>query len=285
MNALSFYAPGHHRKVRAFTLVEVLVAEAVFLILLGLALLLSFAIIQTVQEEKKGIDSLGEARLAMDRLSMDWAARVRRNDVTALFTKQAGNDQIALLSQVPGYYGARRMAWVAYQVGTNTQVTAGSQTNSTYALNRGLVSYNWASTDSGSYPLLSFPFVPSSIYVDQTNYEPLASTVFRMEFTFLANTTNASPYTANSSLNLTSTNLVGVVVAVAALDQRSRQIVTQAQLAAMANALTDVTSDGQDPQSLWLPILEGTNFAATAGVPKSVAGAVHVFQRTFYLNE
>ena len=215
-------------------------------------------------------------------LSREQGARAH---AAALFTKQAGNDQIALLSQVTSYDGTRRLAWVAYQVGTNTQVTAGSQTNSSYALNRGLVSYNWTSTDSGGYSLLTFPFVPSSIYVDQTNYEPLANTVFRMEFTFLANTTNASPYTANTSLNLTSTNLVGVVVAVAALDQRSRQIVTQAQLTTLANALTDVTSDGQDPQSLWLPILEGTNFAATAGVPQSVAAAVHVFQRTFYLKE
>ncbi len=286
MNALPFFAVRHYRKVKAFTLVEVLVAELVFVILLGLSLFLSFAIIQSVQEEKKGMDSLGEARLAMDRLSMDWAARVRRSDVPALFTKQTGNDQIGLLSQVPAYNGARQLSWVSYQVGTNSQVVAGSQLASTYALQRGIVGFNWQSTDSGGNQLLTFPFVPSSVTVAPADYEPMANTVFRMEFCFLEqNTTNSSPFTVDSSLNLTSNNFVGVVVAVAALDQRSRQIVTQAQLTSMVTALKDVTADGVDPQSLWLPILNSTNFASTAGIPQSVAAAVHVFQRTFYLKD
>ncbi len=282
------FPPQRRKDRRAFTLVEVLVAEAVFLILLAVTLELVFGITQTAQGEKKRMESLGEERQSLDRLNLDWTARVRRSDIPAQFTKQAGNDQIGFLTQFPSYDGKRQLAWVSYQVGAIDQTIKGSQVVQTSALQRGMLGYNWTVSDpapSGN-PLLTFPFTPPTV----TTLEPLANTVFRLEFCFLQKVPASLPstpaYTVNSSLNLNSTNLVGIVVAVASLDQPSRQMITQQQLLALANALPRVMSDGQNPQSLWLPIVNNSAaLAAAAGVPKPVASSVRVFQRILYLQE
>jgi type II secretory pathway pseudopilin PulG len=273
---------------RGFTLVEILVAEAIFLVLLFVVIQLIFGVIQTAEAQKKRMDALGDERQSLDRLSLDWAGRVRRSDVTGIFTKQSGNDQISFLTQVQAYSGARHLAWVTYQVNTVSQVIKGSQTSSTSALMRGILGYNWASSDTtgAANPLMTFPLATPTLAA--SNYEPLANTVFRLEFCFLQQVPAGSvttPFTVNNALNLNSPTLVGVVVTVAALDQQSRQILTQSQLTSLASALPRVTTDGQNPQSVWLTAINGSGFATAAGVPQTVASAVRVFQRILYIKE
>jgi len=286
----------------AFTLVEVLVAEAIFLILLVLVVQLIFGVISTAGAEKKRMDALGDARQSLDRMSLDWTSRMRRSDstgafattnsggfvtqgnVTGYFTKQAGNDQISFLSQVQSYTGSRRLSWLSYQIGTITQTIQGSQSSSTSALQRGIFPYNW----TGGTAL--FPLVPPTFTT--SNYEPLANTVFRMEFCFLqqvpAGSTGVSPFTVDAGGTLGSTNFAGVVVAVAALDQQSRQLLTQTQLTSLANALPRIIADGQNPQAVWSTNMASGTFATTAnsaGIPKSVADAVRIYQRILYTKE
>jgi type II secretory pathway pseudopilin PulG len=291
------------RNAAGFTLVEILVAEAIFLILLVIVLQVIFGLIQTSASQKKRMDSLGDARQALDRVSLDWSSRVRRSDVGGLFTKnavggaQAGNDQIGLLSQLSAYSTlpagspvapSRRLAWITYQVNSIPQVVQGSVPTSTYALVRGILGYNYTSV-SGAYPVMQFP----AAQPDLTNatLDPLANTVFRFEYCFLqqvpAGAAASTAFNASKSLDLTSSNLVGIVVAVAALDPESRQIVNQAQLVKMANALPDAV-DGQDPQSLWIATMNAGTFATAAtaaGVPTSVIGSVRIFQRILYIKE
>jgi type II secretory pathway pseudopilin PulG len=290
---------GANRSV-AFTLVEVLVAEAVFLILMLVVVQLIFGVIQTAAAQKKRMDSLDDARQSLDRLSLDWAGRVRRGDVLGSFTRQsassqnAPNAQISFLTQAQAYTGARHLSWVTYAVTNITQVNQGSQASTTPALVRGIIGYNYSTTDGSSNPLLTFPAGASAPSIPGTlPVDPLANTVFRVEYCFLQQVpttvppaTTTSAFTTNS-LNLASTNLVGVVVAVAALDQQSRQVLTQAQLVALGNALPSV-ADGQSPQAVWTTSINNGTFAtaaAAAGVPQSAANAVRVFQRILYLNE
>lgn len=298
--------PLRPRGTIAFTLVEVLVAEAIFLILLVLVVQLIFGVVSTAGAEKKRMDALGDARQSLDRLSLDWASRVRRSDstgslattgsgstmsfatqgnVTGYFTKQAGNDQISFLSQVQSYTGSRRLSWLSYQIGTITQMTGGSGSASTSALERGIYPYNWTASST-----LAFPAAVPTFAVN--NYEPLANTVFRIEFCFLqqvpAGSTGVSPFTVDAASTLGSTNLAGVVVAVAALDQQSRQLLTQTQLTSLANALPRVTVDGLNPQAVWSTNMASGTFtsaATAAGIPKSIAGAVRIYQRILYTKE
>jgi type II secretory pathway pseudopilin PulG len=288
----------------AFTLVEVLVAEAVFLILMLVVVQLIFGVIQTAAAQKKRMDSLDDARQSLDRLSLDWAGRVRRTDVAGAFSRQtataqnAANAQIGFLTQAQAYAGARHLSWVSYGVTNVTQVNQGSQSTTTPAMVRGIIGYNWSSGDSNptgtAASALTFPAGTTAPSITGTpTVESLANTVFRVEYCFvqqvpatLPPATTTSAFTTNS-LALNSSNLVGVVVAVAALDQQSRQILTQSQMVALGNALPSVT-DGQSPQVVWTTSINNGSFAsnaAAAGVPASVASAVRVFQRVLYLNE
>jgi len=286
-----------------FTLVEVLVAEVVFLILMLVIVQLIFGVLQTAATQKKRMDSLDDARQSLDRLSLDWAARVRRSDVLGAFTRQAAssanapNAQISFLTQAQAYSGARHLAWVTYGVNNVTQVNQGGQSTTTPALERGILGYNWATSDGAANPLMTFP-AGASAPSGTATVEPLANTVFRIEYCFLQKVpttvppaTTTSAFTTNSSLYLNSSNLVGIVVAVASIDQQTRQILTQPQLVALGTALPSVT-DGQDPQAQWTTSINNGTFvsaAVSAGVPQATAQnavrAVRVFQRVLYINE
>jgi type II secretory pathway pseudopilin PulG len=294
----------------AFTLVEVLVAEAIFLILLLVVMQLIFGALQTTTAQKKRMDELGDARQSLDRLSLDWSSRVRRSDILASFghltasSTNAANAQISFLSQVQAYANssgapARHVSWVTYCINNIAQTTQGSQSTTGPALARGILGYNFSGSDpTGTLnPMLSFPGTAPTATV---TFDPLANTVFRFDFCYLRAVTGGSsslsPFTINNPtsstgtdtpVNLSSSNLVGIVVAVASLDQQSRQLVSQAQLVAMGNALT--ITDGQTPQTTWVNAINNGTFSTTvksgSNVPINVANAVHVYQRIIYVND
>jgi prepilin-type N-terminal cleavage/methylation domain-containing protein len=259
---------------RSFTLIEMLVAMVIFLILIVLTAQVFNAVSRSILGQQQRMDSLGEARFALDRLSLDWSARVKRPDVTGSFLSQPGNDQISFVSQVPAFTGTRDMSVVTYRIGTNS-------TTGLPELDRGVLGYNLFSTDSApeNNPLLTFPFTGVPTITSAADFEQISQAVFRIEFCFLTqpNGSSTSLFTTHS-LNLNSTNFAGIVVAVAALDLKSQKILTAAQMATLTSALPDV-ANGVDPQSLWLQQINSSTFAATAGVPVVTAGAVRVYQR------
>jgi prepilin-type N-terminal cleavage/methylation domain-containing protein len=284
---LFFSRPG----IRSgFTLVEMMVAMMVFLVLAGLVMQMVFTATQITQSQRQQMDSMTEARQSLDRIKLDWNYRIRRGDVAANFIKQDGNDQIQLLSQASSYGGSRKLlSGVSYRI---REQRAGAG-NPVFVMERGVVGFNWQSavTGTNSFAMPAF--------ADNT-YELFAKSVFRLEFCFIKKIRNPgdSPYTANisdvresnpqpaytdnASLNLTSPNFAGFVVAVAVLDEKGRQIVSDDQLRQLAQDLPDVL-DGETPLSQWTPLINSPTFAA--GIPRSVAGSVRVYQRVFYVNE
>src|SRR6266498_4963881 len=111
---------------RGFTLAELLVSMAVLtLIILMLTQLMTSATAIT-RTAHKHIDTDTQARVVLDRMALDFAQMLKRTDVDyfvkgpdsynshghgnghgwgrGLGTNQQGSDQIALFSQVPGYY-------------------------------------------------------------------------------------------------------------------------------------------------------------------------------------
>ncbi len=283
-----------HPGTAAFTLMEVLVASTVFLLLIVLFAQVLVNVSQTAVRSNSDMDNLGDARQTLDIFAQDWNARVRRVDVSM----QATANTITFLSQVRGYNGTRQLATVSYQVDATS-----------YKLTRGTLGYNWLSTDAtpDSNPTLVFPATNTSATASGSpsptplpspgatpaapaaaDYEAVSDNVFHMAVSFLTPT----GFSMDSSL-LNSTKLQGVVVTVAVLDPKSRKIVSAAQLATLGTAL-DAGSGGTLPTSVvnavspltvWQQNLNAAGFAATAGVPTIVAGAVRVYQRVFYLQE
>ena len=81
------------------------------------------------------------------------------------------------------------------------------------------------------------------------------------------------------------------MVAVACLDPGSRKLVTDMDVLAEAlddpnlstSAAVPTTDTAQLAAARWQRSIESPGFAARAGVPQVVAGAVRVYQRIFYL--
>src|SRR5438132_8756224 len=91
-----------------FTLVELMVTMAILalLVLFVASLVNSAATITTLGNKRMDADS--QARQLLDRMAVDFAQMVKRNDVSYYIktagNTQPGNDQIAFFSHVPGYY-------------------------------------------------------------------------------------------------------------------------------------------------------------------------------------
>src|SRR4029077_19344930 len=200
------------RCIAAFTLAELLVTVAVLvlLVLLFTQLLNSAATITTLGH--KQMDADAQARQLLDRMAIDFAQMVKRNDVD-LFAKgtlapkslggtMAGNDQIAFYSAVPGYYpstGSQSpVSLVAYRVNSLSGATA---FNKLERLGKGLV---WNGVSATDKPVVFMPLTISATWTAATsssladpdgNYEIIGPQVFRFEYCYLLK--------ANGSLSIT----------------------------------------------------------------------------------
>lgn len=82
----------------------------------------------------------------------------------------------------------------------------------------------------------------------------------------------------------------GIIVAIALLDTKSRQIVSQKSWQGMINALKDPTSQdlGTNPPTLmnttWNSALQAPGFAQSVGIPQTAASQIVVYQRFYPLN-
>src|SRR5438552_3595728 len=118
-----------------FTLAELLVTMAVLalLVVFATSLVNSAATITTLSNKR--MDSDSQARQLLDRIAVDFAQIVKRDDVD-LFAKgtvppksaggaMLGNDQISFYSAVPGYYPSGSQSPLSL-VGYRINAVAGS---------------------------------------------------------------------------------------------------------------------------------------------------------------
>ncbi len=282
MTGLSPFDPTRVFGQRGFTLVEMLVAVAVLGLLVAMLAQTVALTGQAISVNSKKLDATGEARLVFDRLATDLAARPRRSDLGALFTKINGgtstagaNDTLQFYSEVDGYSGAHQIAAVGYRIQQTT-------TTRYYQLERGAVGTDWGPGTS-SNPFVQFlPNMFAAPLTADPNYDVLANGVFRLEFCVLLNTgvmTNPPAPTA-SSPNTDLTNVVGLIVAIGVLDANSLKSVSHAQLQQLAAALPDNTS-GDNPLADWNTARAQTGFAS--GIPPQIIQSVRLYQRTFYV--
>ena len=103
-------------KVRAFSLVEVLVASAVLALML---VLVASVVNNTASVTGRGSGDLilqNEAQTVFSRILLDLRSRPQEEDLPSRLLKSSGDDSFALISQVPGLVGDRGISTVEYRV-------------------------------------------------------------------------------------------------------------------------------------------------------------------------
>ena len=260
-----------------FTLLELLMSITVMtVIILMVAQLMSNATAIT-RTSNKHIDTDTQARVALDRMALDFAQMLKRTDVDYYFkgladykghgnghawgqkvqSGQKGSDQIAFFTQVPGYYpstGSKSpLSLVAYRINENT-----STGNPSYLmlerLGKGLV---WNGVSNTNIPIVFLPLTidamwPAAVKNDNSgasrdsDYETIGPQIFRFEYYYLLKNgrLNGVPWdtdAGHTTINgLTDVQALGVTIAV--IDPAGRAIIN----AANPNSLDDLASDLAD---------------------------------------
>jgi len=308
-----------------FSLVELLVGMVILLILMALMASMMGTTTRLIDTTSRNIDTTSEAEQVLDRIGQDLAGMVIRSDIDQYYVNSSTNDQIFVYSQTPGYFDNSTSApqqsplsLIGYRISTSANPSLAP------ALERVAQGLTWSGTDN--FPFLVFPSrtsVTQSLtatsgtiplqwggIVNDPDTTPsfwhtVGSQIFRLEicyqlrdgtFTLTPPTPSTpQPVSTGTSLPLAPVpgsinDTTGLVVAIAVLDNKSRQVVPAASWKTLIAALPDITQSNlsatpvQLMESSWKAKLNQPSFAATAGLPISIAGQVRVFQRYYSLN-
>jgi hypothetical protein len=251
----------------------------------------------------KHIETDAEARPVLDRLAIDIAQMVKRPEVDYYLKSPAdpqivsgivpGNDQLAFFAQVAGYYpstGSQSpISLVAYRINSDTSSQA---LNKVERLGKGLL---WNGVSTTSAPIVFLPVQIATIWPAATNstpdpqsdYEIIGPTVFRFEYYYLLKNgafsiTPWDPATGHSSVNGMQ-DVAAIVVAIAVVDRKSSDLISDNQLTALAVNMVDYTSAMQagDLLAQWQSAIDQST--VTPSIPRVALSAIHIYERYFYL--
>jgi prepilin-type N-terminal cleavage/methylation domain-containing protein len=282
---------------RGFTLVEMLVAIAVLtlLVLLITRLVNSAALLTTLATKRMDVES--DARPLFDRMGVDFAQMVKRSDVSYYLKNQAdtepGNDQLAFYSTVAGYYPSSSkqspFSLISYRVNSDSSATT---YNKLERMGKGLI---WNGTSPSFIPILfnapsataptttinnMWPAATSTSTAD-SDYEPIAPQVFRLEYYYLLNdgTLSVGPWSSGTTIDIK--NVAAIAVAIATIDSRSKVLLTNAQIATIATSLVDYDQSMGPGQLLsqWQSTLD-----STTGLPRPAISNIRLYERYFYVS-
>src|SRR5437660_9232443 len=181
----------------AFTLVEMLIS----IVVLALLILIVTQVVNTaatvVRPASKHIDTDTQARTVLDRMAPDLGKMLKRTDIDyyikaptgyknpkshgkgkKLQTGQPGSDQIAVFSQVPGYYPssggvASPISLVAYRV------NSGSTTSAFYLklerMGKGLFWNGVTSPNNAPWPIVFTPLTIDATWPTATHNDSSAN--------------------------------------------------------------------------------------------------------------
>lgn len=193
-----------------------------------------------------------------------------------------GNDQFAFYSAVPGYHASSGspgpISLIAYRINTNTLER----------MAKGLLRSGASSTDA---PVVFLPLTISGTWTSATNsaadsdYELIGPYVFRFEYYYVLKNgaVSAIPWDVASG-HATANGLQdvsAVSICLAALDSKSRLLISDKDLTTLALAMNDF-SPSMNPGEL-LTQWQSALYSAT-GIPRPVLSAVRLYERTFALS-
>jgi hypothetical protein len=297
----------------------------VLLILMAVLVSMMGTATRLADTTNRNIDAASEAEQVLDRIGQDMAGMIIRSDVDQYFVNSSGNDQLFVYSQTPGYFENSTgkpqqspVSLIGYRISTSANSSLAP------ALERVAQGLTWSGADN--FPFLVFPprtsvtqcltAISGTIPIQWGNivndpdiipsaWHTIGSQIFRLEICYqlrdgtytltppMPSAPPAFPTGTSSpiapvpgSINDTA----GLIVAIAVLDNKSRQIVSAANWKTLIAALPDITESDfsatpvQLMESSWKAKLDQPTFAVTSGLPTPVAAKVHVFQRYYSLD-
>lgn len=276
----------------AFTIVELVVSVAVVVVLVLLVSRLFSSAAMVTMSGNKRMDADAQLRPLLGRMAVDFSQMIKRSDVDYYLKSSAnaqeGNDQMAFYSAVAGYYPSSGSQSPVSVVGYRINSTSGStRSNKLERMSKGLV---WNGVSSTDTPIVFLPLTIARTWPAATNgssdsdYELIAPYVFRLEYYYLLKNGNLSDTPWNTSAEHTNVagmqDVAAISVCVATMDPKSRVLVSDSQLTALAGRLPDYsTSMGPgDLLSQWQATLDGTT-----GIARPAISAVRIYERYFYL--
>jgi type II secretion system protein J len=271
-----------------FTLAELLVAVSVLVLLvLFVSQLLNQTTTITTLGHKR-MDSDAESRQILDRMVVDFTQMIKRPDIDYYVKSPAnsepGNDQIAFYSMVPGYYpgsGAQSpISVVAYRINTQHKLER---------MSKGLV---WNAVSASNTPIVFLPLTISSTWPaattagSDTDYELLGPQTFRFEYAYLLSdgTFSQAPWQASAGHSSIDgmRDVVAIQVSIAAMDTKSRLIVSDAQIASLRDSMTDFnpSMSAGDLLAQWQTAVD-----AAVGFPRPAVQGIRFYERHFRLSK
>jgi prepilin-type N-terminal cleavage/methylation domain-containing protein len=292
-----------------FTLAELLVSMAVLVLLFFFFTQLINSAATIVTLGNKGMDTDSQARQFLDRMAIDFDQMLKRTDVSyyvkTLGNTETGNDQIAFFSAVPGYYSQTgynsNTSLVAYRVNADPNSASynnlermgkGLALNGAYTASIPLLFLDGttSTTIQGVWPAAASSSGTDSDCSNTGCYETAGPQVFRFEYYYLlsgnpsvgtANQLSAGPWTSTDTFSVK--DVAAIVIAIAVIESKSKVLLSNDQIAALAGTLPDFTTGWAPGQLLvqWRAALD----ANANGLPGPAISGVRVYERYFYLSQ
>ena len=268
-----------------FTLAELLVSIFVLTIIIIMVAQLMNSAAAITRTGHKHISTDTQARVALDRMALDFAQMIKRTDIDyyvkglGSYTGHGnghgwghqgngdlGSDQIAFFTHVPGYYptGAKSpISLVAYRVNQNTN--AGNRAY--LRLERMAKGLLWNGASNSNPSMVFLPVTIGSLWPAAINnnnncggsnnsscdpdYEVIGPDVFRLEYYYVLKNGRATDVPWNADAGRTSMAGIGlgdveaIGVVIAVIDSTGRALID----AANPGSLLDLASDLADFKS------------------------------------
>jgi hypothetical protein len=272
----------------------------------------------------RNIDSSSEAEQILDRIGQDVVRMINRPDVDQYYVNSTGNDEFFFYCQSPGYFSTTTttsqqspISLVGFRISTTANPASAP------SLERAAQGLTWSA--SGGSPFLVFPArtsvtqslaatagtIPSlwGTVVNDPDTSPsfwhtIGNQVFRLEICYqlrdgtftLTPPSSSSPPTASTATTSplppvpgSVNDTTGLVVSIALLDTKSRQMVPATSWTSLIAALPDPSQSDLSAtpvrlmESVWKARLNDSAFASVAGIPPAAAAQIRVYQRIYAL--
>lgn len=276
----------------AFTIVELLVSIAVLVVLVLLVSQLFSSAASITTFGNKRMTAEAQLRPLFDRMAVDFSQMIKRPDIDYYLKSpsnlQTGNDQLAFYSTVSGYYPASGsqspISLVGYRINSTSSSTS---SNKLERMSKGLV---WNGVSTTDTPVVFLPFTIATTWPSATNgnvdsdYEMVAPYVFRFEYYYLLKNGSfaVTPWDTSAGHATVSgmQDIAAISVAIAAIDPRSRVLISDSQLTTLAGRLNDFSASMTPGELLtqWQTALDGTTDMSRPSIQ-----SVRIYERSFYL--